>query len=365
MLPPKLRLRAIRSTPVIVPLKRPVAAATGSIPKAPLVLVDLETEEGISGRAYVNAYSTLTLRPLADMISGMSELLKGDLVSPYEMEAKLRQRLMLMGTTGLVGIGLAAVDMCAWDAAAKAMGLPLAEFLGGQVKSIPAYNSGGLWLMPIERLAGEAEELLAEGQYRAIKLRVGRATWKEDLAAVRSVRQRISEDVRLMVDFNQKLSVNEAIHRGRVLDDEGLYWIEEPVRHDDYRGCARVSAALRTPVQAGENLPNTYEMLRALAAQAQDYVMPDVQRIGGVTGWLRAAAIAHSLGVEMSSHLFPEFSAHLLAVTPTCHYLEYLDWSAPVIEEPLEVREGMAMIPNRPGAGINWDQEAVRRYRVE
>lgn len=365
MLPPKLTLRAIRATPVVVPLKRPVAAATGSIPKAPLVLVDLETEEGITGRSYVLAYSMVTLRPLADIINGLTELLKGDLISPYEIEAKLRQRLMLVGASGLAGIGLAAVDMCAWDAAARALGLPLAQLLGGQVKSIPAYNSGGLWLMPIERLADEAEELLAEGQYRAIKLRVGRATLKEDLAAVRSVKQRIGEDIRLMVDFNQKNTVNEAIHRGRALDDEDLYWIEEPVRHDDYRGCACVSAALRTPVQAGENLPNTYEMLSALAAHAQDYVMPDVQRIGGVTGWLRAAAIAHSLGVEMSSHLFPEFSAHLLAVTPTSHYLEYLDWSAPIMAEPLEVRGGMAIIPNRPGAGISWDQEAVQRYRVD
>lgn len=365
MTPPSLTLRAIKATPVAVPLKRPVAAATGSIPHALLLLIDLETDEGITGRSYVAAYSMVTLRPLAGIINGLTELLVGDPISPFEIEAKLRKRLMLVGATGLTGIGLAAVDMCTWDASAKAAGLPLAQFLGGQAKAVPAYNSCGLWLMPIERLADEAEVLLAEGGYRAIKLRVGRDTLADDLAAIRTVKRRIGDEIRLMADFNQKLTVNEAIIRGRALDDEGLYWIEEPVRHDDYLGCAHVSANLRTPIQSGENLPNTFEMLNALALRAQDYVMPDVQRIGGVSGWLRAAAIAHAYGIEMSSHLFPEYSAHLLAVTPTCHYLEYMDWAAPILAEPIEVHDGLAVVPNRPGAGIEWDRDAVQRYAIK
>lgn len=360
-----LTLRTIKATPVVVPLKRPVVAATGSIPMAPLVLIDLQTDEGPTGRSYVMAYSTLALQPLADLITGFSDLLKGDPIAPFEIEAKLRKRLMLVGATGLIGIAIAGVDMCTWDLSAKEVGLPLAQFLGGRTKAIPAYNSGGLWLMPIDRLADEADALLAEGLFQAIKLRVGRESAADDLAAVRSVRRRIRDDVRLMVDFNQKLSVNEAIYRGQAFEDEGLYWIEEPVRHDDYQGCARVSAALRTPIQSGENLPNPHEMLHALTAQAQDYVMPDVQRIGGVTGWLRAAAVAHAFGVEMSSHLFPEYSAHLLAVTPTCDYLEYVDWSAPIIAQPLEIRNGMAIVPDRPGAGIEWNQDAVQKYAVK
>lgn len=157
---------------------------------------------------------------------------------------------------------------------------------------------------------------------------------------MRSVKKRIGEDVLLMADFNQKLTVNEAIARGQALDGEGLYWIEEPIRHDDYLGYSRVSAEIQTPIQFGEKLQSTYDMVTALTTRAVDYVMPDVQRIGGVTGWLRAAAIAQAYGIEMSSHLFPEYSAHLLAVTPTCHYLEYMDWATPIIAEPIEIREG-------------------------
>ena len=199
----KLTVRAIKATPVVVPLRRSVYAATGSIPRAPLVLVDLETCEGVTGCAYVMAYSMMAysmmaLRPLTQIIDSMTEFLEGDPVSPYEIEAKLRKHLVLVGATGLTGIGLAAIDMCAWDAAAKAASLPLVQLLGGQVKAVRAYNSCGLWMMPIENLADEADELLAEGGYQAVKLRVGRDTLADDLSAVRSVKKRIGDDVLLM-----------------------------------------------------------------------------------------------------------------------------------------------------------------------
>lgn len=365
MSPTKLTIRAIKATPLLVPLKRPVFAATGSISIAPIVLIDLETEQGITGHAYVIAYTPLALRPLAELIEGMTSILKGDPVSPYEIEAKLRKRLILIGSVGVVGIALAGLDMCAWDAAAKAAEMPLVEFLGGQVKPVRAYNSCGLWLMPIEKLADEAQALLAEGNFNALKLRVGRETLAEDLAAVRAVKKRIGDGITLMCDYNQKLTVNEAIIRGRALDNEGLYWIEEPVRHDDYTGSARIAVEVKTAIQTGENLLNTFEFINALNARAMDYVMPDVQRIGGVTGWMRAAAIAQAHGIEMSSHLFPEFSAHLLAVTPTCHYLEYMDWASPVLAQPYEVREGNVVIPNRPGAGIDWNKDAVKRFALQ
>jgi mandelate racemase len=254
--------------------------------------------------------------------------------------------------------------MCAWDALAQARGVPLAVLLGGQVKPVRAYNSCGLWIGDVAQLADQAERLVAEGGFGAVKVRLGRDDFAQDLAAVRTVKKRIGDGIALMCDFNQRLTWNEAIRRGRALDDEGLYWIEEPVRHDDYAGSAKVAAAVRTPIQTGENLLNTFELVQALDARAMDFVMPDVQRIGGVTGWLRAAAITHAYGMETSSHLFPEISAHLLAVTPTCHWLEYMDWAVPVLREPIEVRDGHAMIPDRPGSGIEWDEEAVARLLV-
>jgi mandelate racemase len=360
----KLTVRDIRARPVLVPLKRPVVSASGSIPRAPLVLVDLETEEGITGRSYLFAFLPGMLKPMVGCLEALREMIKGEHCTPYEIERKLRKRLMLLDTPGILGLALAGVDMCAWDALAKAHGLPLVELLGGEVKPIRAYNSCGLWIQPVDRLADEAEALAAEGNFGAVKLRVGRDDPADDLAAVRAVKKRLGDRITVMCDFNQRLTVNEAILRGRMLDGEGLYWIEEPVRHDDYQGYARICAALETPIQTGENLPNTFEMAQAIEARSLDYVMPDVQRIGGVTGWLRAAALAHTHGVEMSSHLFPEISAHLLAVTPTCHYLEYMDWATAVLADPIRIRDGHAIIPERPGAGIEWNEEAVAKHLV-
>jgi mandelate racemase len=356
-----VKIRSLLARPVLVPLKRPPVSASGGIPAAALVLIDLETDGGITGRAYVFAFAAWTLGPIVGCLQAMLEMIKGDPLAPLEIEAKLRARLTLLDTPGLVGLALAGIDMAAWDALAQAHRVPLVTLLGGTVKPIAAYNSTGLWLKPVDALADEAEALLAEG-FRAVKLRLGRDDASQDLAAVRAVKTRIGDRVTLMCDFNQRLSVNEAILRGRALDGEGLYWIEEPVRHDDYEGCARVAAEVKTPIQTGENLVDTFEMTRAIAARSLDYVMPDVQRIGGVTGWLRAAALAHAHGIEMSSHLFPEFSVHLLGATPTCHWLEFMDWAEPVLREPLRVRDGFAQIPDRPGAGIVWNEDAVKRY---
>src|SRR5262249_28531438 len=215
-----------------------------------------------------------------------------------------------------------------------------------------------------EAVADEAEKLLADG-FRAIKLRLGYATAQQDLAAVHAVRRRIGDQIALMVDYNQALSVAEALARGRMLDDENVFWLEGPVRHDDYAGSARLVRELNTPVQIGENFSEASAMASALAAGACDYVMPDLERIGGVSGWLRAAALAAVHRIEMSSHLFPEVSAHLLAATPTCHFLEYVDWADKVVEEPLQIANGFAVVSDRPGNGLSWNASAVERYRME
>ena len=360
-----LKIRNIRARPVLVPFKRPPMSASGGMPAAALVLIDLETDGGITGRAYVVGYQQFTLGPIVGSIEGLLAIVKGDVLAPLEIEAKLRRTLKLLDTPGVVGLALAGIDMAAWDALAQAQGVPLVKLLGGTARPVRAYNSCGLWIQPVEKLADEAEQLLAEGNFGAVKLRIGRDDPAQDLAAARAVRKRVGDRIHVMSDFNQRLTVAEAIRRGHMLDDEGLYWIEEPTRHDDYEGYARICAELATPIQSGENLTGSFAMKEAIALESLDYVMPDVQRIGGVTGWLRAAALAHAHGIEMSSHLFPEISAHLLAVTPTCHWLEYVDWAAPILQEPAQIKDGHVLIPDRPGAGIAWNEEAVARYALK
>ena len=346
-----------------MPMRRALKTSGGEVIRAPLLLIDLQTTEGVTGRSYLFGVTEYTLRPLHDLVRALAGIVTGDVAAPFEIERKIRARTTVLGPYYLLGMALAGIDMACWDALAVAAGVPLARFLGGSIKSIPAYNSNGLGIMSPAEVSRESMELVGEG-FRAIKVRVGRANVDEDIAAVRAARESIPRDVVLMADFNQALSLNEAIRRGRLLDETGLYWIEEPVRADDFNGCAQVSAELKTPVQIGENFASVYQMQEALKVRASDYVMPDVQRIGGVSGWLRAAALAHAAGCEMSSHLFPEVSAHLLAVTPTSHWLEYVDWANPVLQEPLEVRDPSVIFPDRPGSGISWNEKAITSFAI-
>jgi mandelate racemase len=182
---------------------------------------------------------------------------------------------------------------------------------------------------------------------------------------VHAVRQRIGHQARLMVDYNQALGIDEALTRGRALDRENIYWLEEPIRHDDYTGAARLVRELKTPIQIGENFSLPSAMQTALDAKSADYMMPDLERIGGITGWREAAEIAAVNRVEMSSHLFPEVSAHLLAATPTAHYLEYVDWADALVEQPLVIKDGYAVVPDRPGNGLVWSKDEVARHRVD
>jgi mandelate racemase len=360
---PQLTVRALRSTAVEVPMKHALGTSRAVIRAAPLLLIDLETEEGVTGRAYLFCYVRAAAAAIACLVAEVGSLVKGQRLEPEAQFAALSKRFTLIGVQGIVRMALSGFDVAAWDALAVAAGQPLVSFLGAEPRPIRAYNSNGLGLMEPAKLADEAQQLL-EGGFSAIKLRLGHETLEADLAALHAVRARVGAKIEIMVDYNQALSVEEAMKRGRALDVEGVYWLEEPIRHDDYEGACRLAKTLSTPVQIGENFSLPAAMEEAIGWDACDYVMPDLERIGGVTGWRRAAAIADKHGIPMSSHLFPEASAHLLAATPTVHWLEYVDWASAILEEPLRIEKGSAIPSARPGTGIVWNRDAVERYRI-
>jgi mandelate racemase len=362
---PVLTVRAIRATPVEVPPNFVLGTSRGAFRQVPLLLIDLETEEGVTGRSYLFCYLRAAAGAIVNLIDDVEDVIEGDRVDPAALWAKLAGRYALIGVQGIVRMAMAGFDVACWDALAIAAGLPLARMLGAEPKPIPAYNSCGLGLIDdFGALAAEAEKLLAVGNFRAVKLRLGYPTLERDIAAVHAVRKRIGDDVHLMIDYNQVLGVDEALKRGRALDAENITWLEEPIRHDDYAGAAKLARELKTPLQIGENFSLPAGMSAALEQAKPDYVMPDLERIGGVTGWRQAAELAAAHRIQMSSHLFPEVSAHLLAATPTGHYLEYVDWANVLVHEPLAIVNGQAIVPERPGNGIVWNKETVERYRL-
>jgi mandelate racemase len=344
-------------------MKRPLGTSAKSIDDACLLLVDLLTEEGVGGHAYAFCYQPSIARALVPIVAELGTHLTGKALDPLNLAQEISRYFRLPGVAGPLAMVASSVDTAVWDAVSKTAGLPLATYLGAGLGPVPAYNSNGLGLMSPEAAADEAEALL-QGGFKAVKLRLGRSHFEDDLATVRAVRRRLPDPVRLMVDFNQALTFSDAMRHALALDDEGVYWIEEPIRHDDYRHMALIAQAARTPIQIGENFTGLPPMAAALEAGASDYVMFDLDRIGGVTGWQRAAGLAAAYNREVSSHLFPEVSAHLLAVTPGRHWLEYVDWADPILQEPLRIENGMAIVPARPGNGIAWNDDVVAKYRL-
>lgn len=359
-----LRLRGVTCTAVEVPLRYVLGTSAATVKAAPLLLVEVHTEQGITGRSYVFCYRRSGARPIAALVEDAAQAVHGERIAPATFATSLQRRFALVGVTGIVRMALSAFDMALWDAMAIAAGVPLATLLGAAPRPVRAYNSCGLGLMSPQAAADEAEALL-EGGMRAVKLRLGHATLAEDLAVTRAVRSRLPDAVQLMVDYNQALSRFEALERGRALQSEGVSWLEEPIRHDDLPGNADIARSLTLPLQLGENFDGPKDLLRALQAEACDLVMPDVARIGGVTGWMQAAGVAEAHGIPMSSHLMPEVSAHLLAATPTCHWLEYVDWTDAIAVEPVKIVDGRWPLGDKPGTGLAWDAAKVARYRLD
>ena len=360
-MPAELTFRSLRITPVNVPLSNPVRTAGGIITSSPLALIDIMSEEGVEGHTYLFTYTPLVLKPLCVLLENLGPLLKGVSLAPTNVERTLAARFRLLGSTGLVGMALAGIDMAVWDALARAADLPLARFLGGTTAPVRAYFSQGM--DGKERGMSQAEEALARG-FGAMKIKIGYPTIEEDMSVIEAVQSVLGSSVKLMVDYNQSLSVSEAIRRCRALDGLGLHWIEEPVSQDDYKGHARVADAVETPIQRGENWFSIPEMAASIAAGGTDLAMVDIMKIGGVSGWLRAASIAHEHRLPLSSHIFHEVTAHMMAVTPTAHWLEYLDVADAILEHPLQIEAGHAVLVDRPGSGVSWNAAMVEKLRV-
>jgi len=337
----------------------PHQTASGTVTESPLVLIDVVTDQNVVGHSIVFTYTTAVLKPTAELVQNLAPLIEREALAPAAIEQKLARRFRLLGTQGLVGMALAGIDMALWDALARVHNISLVSLLGGSARPVPAYGAVGY--DGETESAKVAEDWVRRG-FTGIKAKVGYSTVAQDLAVIRAIRSAVGRDAAIMVDYNQTLTPAEAVERLRQVEEEGLTWIEEPTLAHDYRGHAHIAHEIRTPIQCGENWWGVRDMKNAIEAGASDYMMPDVMKIGGVTGWMRAAALGETHGIRLSNHLWPEISAQLLSVTPTAHWLEYADWWNAVVKEPLCLEKGMARVEEVLGTGIEWEEKAVSRF---
>jgi mandelate racemase len=353
-------IRSVTARGLVVPIARPVKTAFSTIDAAPLVLIDVATDQGVTGRSYIFAYAGLTLQPLVHLIEEIGRELTGRPVAPFDLMAAMDRKFRLLSWQGLVGMAVSGLDMAYWDALGQVAGKPLAELLGGSPRPIKAYDSYGV----VDPVADERvlRRSLDRG-FRGIKIKGGDGDAANDERVVAGVRALLGPDIALMLDFNQSLDPAEAARRIARLAPYDLLWIEEPVPQENLLGHAKVRETSPIPIQAGENWWFPRGFAEAIAVGASDFIMPDLMKVGGVTGWLQVAGQADAASIPMSSHLFAEASAHVLTVTPTAHWLEFLDFAGAILVNPAEIVDG-SVTARGPGLGLEWNEAAVTKYLV-
>jgi len=353
-------IRSVKARSVVAPIARPVKNAFGVIEAAPLVLIDVETDQNVTGRSYIFAYAKLTLKPFVHLIEEIGRDLIGKPIVPFDLMRLMDAKFRLLGWQGLIGMAVSGLDMAFWDALGQAAGKPLAELLGGSLRPIRAYDSYGV----VDPTADEKDlKRSLEQGFRGIKIKGGNGDAASDERMVKGMRKLLGPDIALMLDFNQSLDPAEAISRIARLAPYDLHWVEEPVPQENLQGLAEVRRESSVSIQAGENWWFPRGFAEAIAVGASDFIMPDLMKVGGVTGWMGVAGQAEAASMPMSSHLFAEASAHMLAVTPTAHWLEVLDLGRAILAEPIRIVDG-ALIARGPGLGLSWNEAAVAKYAV-
>jgi len=360
-----MKISSLRCVPVEIPLDKPIRTAIHDIRSVGCVLVYLDSDEGLSGEAYNFTMNAVRLDVLQAMIESFAPLVVGR--DPRDVESiwnDMWRDINFFGQKGIALFGISAIDTACWDLAGKAAEQPLYKIFGACRESVDVYASGGLWLSySIDELVEEAQGFLEQG-FHAMKIRVGKKRIDEDVERVAAVREAIGSEITLMADANQGFDASHALRLGRRLEEFDLYWFEEPVPAWDLAGHAEIAAALDMRIASGETEYTRYGMLDMLEARAADVLMPDLQRIGGLSEFRRVAHLAESYDVPVSTHIFTEQSLSIAGSIESCVYLEHMPWFERLYRERMQLVDGRMAMPHGAGLGFTFDPESVERYRI-
>ncbi len=360
-----MKISAVDIQRLAIPLRKPIRTSVHDFTHAHTVLVRLRTDAGPTGIGWCFAFEASKAAALVALVEDLASVYENR--DPRAVRANFAaawRDLNFFGHAGAAMMALSALDTACWDLAAQAAELPLYRYLGGDSERVTTYASSGLWLnYTVDELIAEADAFLAEG-HRAMKMRIGRADFTTDIDRVRRVRDAVGPDIALLVDVNQAWPESVAIRAGRLLEPLDIFWLEEPVFYSDLEGCARVAAALDMRVATGETSYGSASMKQHLDARAADVLMPDLQRMGGITEYLNTASLCAAYNQPVSSHLFTEASAHVLAAQPHALMLEHMEWWEELFENPLPVEDGQVIMPNGPGLGLTLSEAALTRFAV-
>jgi L-alanine-DL-glutamate epimerase-like enolase superfamily enzyme len=362
-----MKIKTVRTQVVRVPLDEPLA---GGPPYArshnQFVTLTLETDDGIQGLG-VSFFGGALSGTVKQAIDQLGEMIIGD--DPLRIEAvtqKLRGAAASAGPGGILTLAISAIDMALWDIKGKFLGQSLSAMLGGLRDRVPTYASGALVrAYPLDHLEKAARTLVEKG-FKQMKTQLalpGDTTPAREAEHARRIRQAVGPDIDLMCDINQRWSVHQAMDIGKRVEEVNFYWLEDVTVHDDYTGLARVADALITPLAGGECLYGITPFRHMIEAHSVDIVMIDLIRVGGISNWMKVAAMAEAFNLPVVSHLLPEIHVHLVAAVPNGLTVEYMPWSFRLFEEVPIPMKGELIVPTKPGLGLSFSRD-IDRYVV-
>ena len=364
-----MKIIGVKSQIVRLPADEPLAGGPPFYrPYHSFVALDVYTDGGIEGIGMTTFGGALTAT-LKHAVDQLGELIVGE--DPLRIEAvgrKLRAAAGGSGPGGIFALAFSAIDMALWDIKGKELGQSLAIMLGGLRETVPAYASGALLRSySLDQLLKSARVLVERG-YKQMKTQLalpGDTSATLEAERAKLIREAVGPDVDLMCDINQRWSVNQAIDIGRRVEDVHFFWLEDVTVHDDFAGLARVADALATPLAGGECLYGITPFRHMLEARSVDIVMIDLFRVGGIANWMKVAGMAEAFNVAVVSHLIPEIHVHLLSAVPNGLTVEYIPWSFRLFEEVPIPTNGELTVPSKPGLGLSFDRDALKRYTAD
>jgi len=361
-----MKLTHARTRIVRLPCDEPLAGGPTLPGTRDLVTLELGTDEGVEGIAF-SFFGAAIVRALRSAIDDLCALAMGE--NPLHVEhviGKLRNAAASAGPGGVLQLALSAIDIALWDIKGKVLGQPVWALAGGHRPRVPTYASGALMrTFPLDHLVKAGPRLKEKG-FRQMKTQLGgNARPEQEVDRIRRMREAVGEDVDLMCDINQFWSVHQAIDIGTRIEFARLFWLEDVTAHDDYPGLAQITRALSTPVAGGEYVWGTVPFRHMLEAGSVDIVMIDILRAGGVTGWLKIAAMAQAFNKPVVSHLAPELQVHLVAAVPNGLTVEYMPWTLALFEEGPAMENGELIVPQKPGFGLTFDRRTFERYGAD
>jgi L-alanine-DL-glutamate epimerase-like enolase superfamily enzyme len=360
-----MKIRDVQTTRLSMPLSEPLADSTHTLPSIDWILVDVHTNNGLTGHAHMLSFhyglellAGVVNHELKDVIIGMNPTLI------EKVWQACWNRVEYIGQTGVAAWGIAAIDIALWDILGKSLNCPVHKLLGAGQEDVPIYGSGGWLSYSLEQLVQEVRNYVERG-FTGVKIKVGGRLPERDAVRVRAVREAIGPNIQLMIDANQAWTVRQVLEFSREVEDCNIFWFEEPIPKDDLDGYATLAGKLPFPVAAGEREYSLQVFHSLLERRALPIVQPDVLRLGGISRSLRLAHLAEIFNARVASHFYKEIDIHWMAAAPNGLFLEHLPWLDPLLVHPLKISNGLAKLPTQPGLSIEIQPEAVQEYRVK